>query len=123
MLIEKEIKTEFEPNKEQKECIEFKTGITLALAGPGTGKTFCITKRIESLIRNNVQPDRILCLTFTEVAALEMKKRLSKTLEKSLFFLIFLFKIVVDIFLYGFFLFFFFGDHKEEFYDIGCDED
>ncbi len=82
MLIEKEIKTEFEPNKEQKECIEFKTGITLALAGPGTGKTFCITKRIESLIRNNVQPDRILCLTFTEVAALEMKKRLSKTLEK-----------------------------------------
>ena len=44
MLIEKEIKTEFEPNKEQKECIEFKTGITLALAGPGTGKHSVLQK-------------------------------------------------------------------------------
>jgi len=36
------------------------------LAGPGTGKTLTITRRVLYLIEElNVSPDKILCITFT----------------------------------------------------------
>ena len=75
-------KDEKEPNEKQKECINFKNGIRLALAGPGTGKTFSISRRIKSLIENNIAPEKILCMTFTDVAANEMRKAVSKILDE-----------------------------------------
>lgn len=54
-------------------------GKYLVIAGPGTGKTFTVTKRIEAILNdkvNGASPDRILCLTFSDAAAKEMKKKL-----------------------------------------------
>jgi DNA helicase-2/ATP-dependent DNA helicase PcrA len=66
------------PNKEQQDVIDHKDGPALILAGPGTGKTFVIVERVQKLVAQNVEPDRILCITFTEKATEEMKTRLAK---------------------------------------------
>lgn len=72
----------FKPNTKQQECIDNINGKYLVLAGPGTGKTFTIIERIKSMLERNIAPDKILCLTFTEAAANEMKSRLDKKLNK-----------------------------------------
>ena len=70
------------PNKKQQECIDNIEGKYLVLAGPGTGKTFTIIERIKSMLQKGIEPSKILCLTFTEAAATEMKSRLEKDLTK-----------------------------------------
>ena len=50
----------------------------MVLAGPGTGKTFTIIQRIKFMIESGIAPDSILCLTYSEAAANEMKARLVK---------------------------------------------
>jgi len=48
----------------------------MVLAGPGSGKTLTIAKRIEYLImKHKVRPEEILVITFTKYAAWEMKNR------------------------------------------------
>ena len=48
----------------------------MVLAGPGSGKTLTIAKRIEYLImKYKVRPEEILVITFTKYAAQEMKER------------------------------------------------
>lgn len=48
----------------------------MVLAGPGSGKTLTITKRIEYLIgKHHVSPEEILVITFTKAASIEMKER------------------------------------------------
>jgi DNA helicase II / ATP-dependent DNA helicase PcrA len=39
------------------------------LAGPGTGKSFALKRRVARLLESNVPPARILPITFTKVAA------------------------------------------------------
>jgi superfamily I DNA/RNA helicase len=46
-------------------------------AGPGTGKTQTLIKRIESLLAEGVDPRRILVLTFSNKAAGEMVERIA----------------------------------------------
>lgn len=63
-------------NKAQKEAVAHKDGPCLVLAGPGSGKTFTLTKRIEYLIQiHKVRPEEILVITFTKYAAGEMRDR------------------------------------------------
>ncbi len=63
-------------NKAQKAAIMHFTGPCLVLAGPGSGKTLTIAKRIEYLIKvYKVRPEEILVITFTKYAAGEMKQR------------------------------------------------
>lgn len=51
------------------------------LAGPGTGKTLTLTRRILYLVQeHNVSPNEILALTFTRAATYELKNRTSEEL-------------------------------------------
>ena len=63
-------------NESQLRAVQSVEGALLLLAGPGSGKTTVITHRIQYLISNlGVSPDKILVITFTKAAAMEMKER------------------------------------------------
>ena len=63
-------------NEAQKAAVAHFKGPCLVLAGPGSGKTLTIAKRIEYLIKvYKVRPEEILVITFTKYAAGEMRKR------------------------------------------------
>ena len=50
------------------------------LAGPGTGKTFCIIQRINTLIsKHKIPPQYIYAITFTKAAAGELRHRLERS--------------------------------------------
>jgi DNA helicase-2/ATP-dependent DNA helicase PcrA len=46
------------------------------LAGPGTGKTFAMMRRIARLLQDKVTPKRILAVTFTRTAARDLREQL-----------------------------------------------
>ena len=63
-------------NHAQTEAVAHNEGPCMVLAGPGSGKTLTIAKRIEYLImKHKVRPEEILVITFTKYAANEMKNR------------------------------------------------
>lgn len=66
-------------NPEQQLAVDHFNGPCLVTSVPGSGKTSALTQRVVNLIkRYNVKPENILCLTFTNKAANEMKERVSK---------------------------------------------
>lgn len=67
------------PTKEQKDMIQNTEGYIRCGAVPGSGKTYCITKRMAYLITDlYVDPASIVALTFTNKAASSMTRRLKK---------------------------------------------
>src|SRR5262245_66226757 len=61
-----------------------KAGPLLIVAGAGTGKTSTLAHRVAHLTINGVDPARILMLTFTRRAALEMKRRAHEIVKEAL---------------------------------------
>ena len=63
----------------QRRAITHRDGPMMVLAGPGSGKTTVITRRVEYLVREcSVNPGDILVITFTRAAASEMRERCEK---------------------------------------------
>ena len=69
-------------NKEQAHAVRHVKGPLLIFAGAGSGKTRVIVHRVANLIAQGIEASQILCLTFTNKAAGEMKERLRFLLGK-----------------------------------------
>lgn len=65
-------------NVAQKAAVEYISGHSIVVAGPGSGKTRVITYKIAYLIEQGFDPNSILCMTFTNKAANEMKSRIKE---------------------------------------------
>jgi superfamily I DNA/RNA helicase len=66
----------FSLNEDQQAAISSKASRALIIAGPGTGKTALLAVKIGSLIREGVDSDSILALSFTVKAAAELRERI-----------------------------------------------
>ena len=64
-------------NPEQKSAVDTIEGPVMVIAGAGTGKTQTIALRIANILdKTDTKPSSILCLTYTDVAANNMRNRL-----------------------------------------------
>ena len=69
-------------NKDQRDAVSYNEGPTLITAGPGSGKTKVLTHKIAYLIQEKqIDPLRILAVTFTNKSSDEMKERIFKLVE------------------------------------------
>lgn len=66
-------------NTKQQEAVKATEGRVKVVAGAGSGKTSVLVHRYAYLINElGINPDNILCMTFTNKAAAEMKNRIAK---------------------------------------------
>ncbi len=65
-------------NDAQRQAVETIDGPVLVVAGPGTGKTQLLSVRVANILKTapGVLPSNILCLTFTDSAAANLRERL-----------------------------------------------
>lgn len=68
------------PDPAQDLAVSHPGGPALVLAGPGTGKTSVLIRRIARVLEEGADPSSILALTFTRRAARELRDRLERTL-------------------------------------------
>jgi superfamily I DNA/RNA helicase/RecB family exonuclease len=61
----------------QREVVEHVHGPLLVLAGPGTGKTTTLVEAVAERVRRGTDPERILVLTFSRKAAVELRDRMA----------------------------------------------
>ena len=69
-------------SQKQKQIVEFEAGALLVKAGPGSGKTRVLIERIKRLLKTKKRI-KILALTFSNMAAEEMKSRIEEDVEIS----------------------------------------
>lgn len=73
----------FDPK--QQKVLDCSSQNQLVSAGAGSGKTTVMIRKIaDLLLSKEVKPSEIVVLTFTNLASLEMKQRLEKTLQQEL---------------------------------------
>ncbi|MFK0122286.1 ATP-dependent helicase [Streptomyces nigra] len=61
----------------QRSVVDHRTGPMLVLAGPGTGKTTTLVESVAERIARGGDPERILVLTFSRKAAVELRDRMA----------------------------------------------
>ncbi|RYZ22431.1 MAG: ATP-dependent helicase [Chitinophagaceae bacterium] len=66
-------------NDQQKKAVDQIEGPVMVIAGPGTGKTQILSARIGKILLSDAQiePDNILCLTYTDAGVVAMRRRLA----------------------------------------------
>ena len=67
---------------EQKEAIYTEGTNIIVSAGAGSGKTAVLTERVLEKVKKGISVDNLLILTFTKMAAKEMKERIGDKLKK-----------------------------------------
>jgi DNA helicase-2/ATP-dependent DNA helicase PcrA len=73
------------PSKVQKEILLLSSGVHIVLAPPGSGKTELLATRVPLAIESGVSPESMLCVTFTNRAARNMKIRIGDMTGKQPF--------------------------------------
>ena len=68
--------------KEQKDAIHFDHSNIIVSAGAGSGKTAVLSERVIRKLRDGVNINELLILTFTKAAAEEMKIRIRNKISK-----------------------------------------
>lgn len=64
-------------NTQQKKAVDTLEGPVMVIAGPGTGKTQILSRRVANILTNRqAHPEEIVCLTYTDAGASEMLDRL-----------------------------------------------
>ncbi|WP_326618587.1 ATP-dependent helicase [Streptomyces decoyicus] len=66
----------------QRAVVDHRHGPLLVLAGPGTGKTTTLVESVARRVRAGTDPERILVLTFSRKAAVELRDRLAARLTE-----------------------------------------
>ncbi|TGB08315.1 ATP-dependent helicase [Streptomyces palmae] len=64
----------------QRAVVDHRTGPLLVLAGPGTGKTTTLVEAVTERVRRGADPERLLVLTFSRKAAVELRDRMAARL-------------------------------------------
>lgn len=71
-------------NAAQQQAVDYIEGPLLVLAGPGTGKTQLLSHRVAHILEaTDTNPENILCLTFTDAGADNMRRRLTSMIGKT----------------------------------------
>lgn len=67
-------------NDQQRKAVDQIEGPVMVIAGPGTGKTQILSARIGKILLSDsqVEPNNILCLTYTDAGVVAMRKRLAQ---------------------------------------------
>ncbi|WP_406061931.1 ATP-dependent helicase [Streptomyces sp. NBC_01077] len=64
----------------QREVVDHSGGPLLVLAGPGTGKTTTLVEAVAARMEKGADPERLLVLTFSRKAAVELRDRMAARL-------------------------------------------
>lgn len=65
-----------ELNDLQKAIVETQESKVLVMSSVAVGKTHCLTERLKYILEHGADPSKVVCITFTNAAAIEMKKEL-----------------------------------------------
>src|SRR4029079_19161854 len=65
------------PDETQLTAARAPGGVVQVIAPAGSGKTTVLIERVRELLARGATPERILCMTFNDAAAVERRERLS----------------------------------------------
>ncbi len=82
-MMNQNVRTDFIRNEAQEEAIHTIDGPLLIVSCPGSGKTTTLIRRIHGMIESGIAPNRILMVTFTNAAALDMQKKYQSMYQRN----------------------------------------